>query len=64
MFLIILIVALVVTLICLEVRDKKNRNQLPPSEEFVDIAQLSYAEKIQKYKDDYYELSPTLRTRL
>ena len=62
MFLIVLIVVLVIALICLEIRDKKKMNQLPPTEEFVDMAHLSCAEKIQKYKDDY-EFSPILRIR-
>ena len=62
-FLIIFILILFVICICLDIRDKKQDNN-PPSSEFADMAHLSYEEKIRKYRDEYDDLSPTLRNRL
>ena len=63
-FLIILILTLSVIFVCLDIKDKNHDKNNPPSTEFSDIAQLSYEEKIRKYRDEYFDLSPTLRIRL
>ena len=63
MWIIVFIVVLVIALICLEIREKKQRIEDLPQGEFSDIAQLDYDEKIRKYKDDYDFNNPVLRNR-
>lgn len=59
----IIIAAFVIVIVCLEMRERKNRKNIPSGEEFVDIAHFSYEEKLRKYTSDYDVISPIMRTR-